>query len=275
MHPRADDGTGDGAPDPDRDRAVAAAEHVVVRVNGRVCHRGGRLLDRQVRVDRDVEADPLLRAADARVPDRDGPRARHLAEVEERAVGVRLRSLAAELVEAPAVAVTLVAERLREPARVEVRAALAVLVDHAAVGELRTAEIVERRQRAEGGELEDGAEQVVRVRRAAGQGHDGLALEELRDAGRAGRVRRCGRNAAPRGARADRDDRAGLGGDLVQRVDRLLAADLAVDAAVLLGNGALDDEDELALVLVQGLLERLLESGGRPPRTRSRDSRPR
>src|SRR5512138_2512522 len=133
----------------------------------RIRHRCRRLLDRHRRVERNGERDALLGAPHARVADADRPRARDLAEGEERAVRVRLRPLAAELVEAPPVAVPLVAVDLREPPRVEVRPPRAVLVDHAAVREHRAALRVERGERAERRELEHRAEQVVGVRRAA------------------------------------------------------------------------------------------------------------
>ena len=61
-----------------------------------------------------------------------------------------------------------------------------------------------------------------------------------------------------RRARADRDDRAGLGRALLQDVDRGAAADLAVDAVVLRRDRAFDDEDVLALVLLHRRLARRL-----------------
>ena len=125
----------------------------------------------------------------------DRPGVRHLAEVQRRAARVRRRALAAHLVQALALAVPLVAELLHEAAGVEVRAARAVLVDGAAVGEGRPALLVERRQRAERDVLQRRAEEDVRVGRAAGQRDDRLALEDRRRARRArsgsGRRRGC------------------------------------------------------------------------------------
>jgi len=74
-----------------------------------------------------------------------------------------------------------------EAARVEVRAALAVLVNEAAVGEQRAALRVEVGQLPEREEVHHRREEVVRVRRAARNRDDGLA-EHLRDGARAGRV---------------------------------------------------------------------------------------
>jgi hypothetical protein len=83
------------------------------------------------------EADAALGAAEAGVAGahRPGPGA-HVAEQDGGAVGVGLRPLAAELVEAPPLAVALVAELQGETAGVEVGAALAVLVDEPGVGKL-------------------------------------------------------------------------------------------------------------------------------------------
>ena len=162
------------------------------------------------------------------------------------------------LVEAAPLAVPRVAEVLHEAAGVEVGAARAVLVDRPAVGELRPPELVERRKRAERRELEDDAEEVVGVRRAARDRDDRLALQHLRRARRAGRVRVGGRDPAPRRAGADRDDRPRLRGDGVRELEGRLPADLAVDAVVLHGDRALDDEDVLPLVRLHRVLEALL-----------------
>ena len=66
------------------------------------------------------------------------------------AVEGRFRALAAHLVQAPALAVAFVAPLLHETAGVVVGAALALIVDDAAVGEQRTVVLVERGQLAEG-----------------------------------------------------------------------------------------------------------------------------
>src|SRR5512143_2642023 len=108
------------------------------RSDGRVRVGRRRPVDLDRVVDRRAPEDLLLRASDARMPDADRPRVDDLAELLDRAVRVRLRPLAAELVEAVAEAVPLVPELLREAAGVEVRAARAVLVDRAPVREFRT-----------------------------------------------------------------------------------------------------------------------------------------
>ena len=57
-------------------------------------------------------------------------------------------------------------------------------------------------------------------------------------------------SARPRRARSDGDDRAGLAGHVVHDLDGRTAADHAVDAVVLGGDGPFDDADELARVLL-------------------------
>ena len=100
---------------------------------------------------------------------------------------------------------TLVAEVAGESSGVEVGPPRAVLVARPAVGPLRPAQLIESGQGAEGGELQGGAEEVVRVRRAAGNGHHRLAGEDLRRADGARGVGVGRRDPAPGGAGADGD----------------------------------------------------------------------
>ena len=96
--------------------------------------------------------------------------------------------------------------------RVEVGAARAVVVDDPAVGELGAALVVELGQRPEGGVLQHRAEQVVGVGRAAWDGDDRLALQDVaRRPRRRWGSGRGGRDAAPGGAGADGDDRGRRG----------------------------------------------------------------
>jgi len=160
--------------------------------------------------------------------------------------------------------VALVAELQGEAAGVEVGAALAVLMDDAAVGELGPAELIDGGQAAEGEEMHHRGKEVVGVGRTAGDRHHRLA-EHVADAGGAGRVRLGGGHAAPGGAGADGDDGGGIGRALLHHVDGLVAADLAVDAVVLDRDGALDHQDILALVGLHGGLARgfgLVAGGG-------------
>src|SRR5664280_363507 len=206
------------AADQPREPGCRGADPSLVRLDRRVAVGRRRVFDLDRRVERDAECDGLLRAADARVADADRPGAGDLAERLQRAVGVRHRTLAPHLVQAPPLAMALVAELLHEATRIEVRPPRAVLVDDAPVGEARPPLVVERRQRAERHELQRGAEEVVRVRRTTWDRHHRLAREDLRRTGRPGRVRVRRRNATERGARPDRDDRPRLLRDLVQPV---------------------------------------------------------
>ena len=127
-------------------------------------------------MDRLGEADALLGAADAGMAATDRPDASPTSpKPMRRAVGVGFRPLAAELVEAVALAVALVAELHGEAAGIEVRAAFAVLVNQARVGEHRPAELIHRRQLAEGEEVHHGGQEVVRIGRATGNGDHRLA----------------------------------------------------------------------------------------------------
>jgi hypothetical protein len=191
-----------------------------------------------------------------------------IAEAQGRAVGVGFRTLAAELVEAVALAVAAVAEFHGEAPGVEVGAALAVFMDQARVGKLGTAQLVEFRQLAEGEEMHHGGEEVVGVGRAAGNGHHRLAEDfgHTRGAGRAGigaGNRGNGRgHAAPGGAGADGDHGRGIGRAFLEHVDRGLAADLAVDAVGLGRDRAFNHQHVLALV---GLHRRLARGLGLVP----------
>src|SRR5271166_1118346 len=107
----------------------------------------------------------------------DWPHARDFVELAGGAGGVRDRSFATELVEAPAFAMAFVAECQCIAAGVEVCAARAVVMNHALVGEFGAAEFVERRKLAHSDVLENYGQQVIRVGRATGQIDDRLAGE--------------------------------------------------------------------------------------------------
>ena len=68
--------------------------------------------------------------------DADRPHAGNFIEVARGAGGVSDRTFAAELVQAPAFAMAIIAERAGKASGIEVRAARAVFVDHAVVSEL-------------------------------------------------------------------------------------------------------------------------------------------
>ncbi len=216
-------------------------------------------------MDRLRKADAFLAAADAGMARAHRPGLHPcVPEQDDGTVGVGLRTLAAELVQAVALAVVLVAEFQRETAGIEMSAALAIFVDEPAVGEERAAQFIDGRQFAEGEEVNHGGKEIVRVRRTAGNGHDVVAAERFGDANRARRVWRRGGHAAPGSAGAYRNDRSRTRSRLASKLKRGLAADLAINTAVLHGNGAFDHEQILALVLLhRGLLGGLdLVAGG-------------
>src|ERR1019366_1254964 len=86
---------------------------------------------------------PFSRAAKPPHAGPNRPHARNLVEVPRRAGGVGHWPLAAQLVQAVSLAVSLIAERRREPSGVEVGASRAVLVDHTLIRESRTAILIE------------------------------------------------------------------------------------------------------------------------------------
>lgn len=165
----------------------------MVGMNGRYSVFGQRRLF----MHRLVEYDALFGAPDARVADTDRPRVRQLTKAHNRAVGVGLGALAAECKQAVPEPVALVAVLASEATGVEVCAARAMLVDGPTVCEQRTTLVVERRQTAESHELEHGAQEVVGIRRATRNGHNGRALEDLRSSNGVGRIRIGRRDPAP------------------------------------------------------------------------------
>ena len=185
------------------------------------------------------------------VPPRPRPGA-HVVEQDGRAVGVGLGTLAAQLVQAIALAMALVAEFQGEAAGVEMGAAFAVFMDQTGIGEFGPALVVHRRQLAEGQEVDHGGQEVIGVGRTAGDGDHRLGGQDLGHAGGAGRIGRRGRHAAPGRAGADGDHRRGTLGAFLDQIQGGLAADLAVDAVVLDRDGALDHQDILAPVLLHG-----------------------
>lgn len=142
-------GTGGDAPtslgeDPGKERWWRCRDHV------------GLLMERL------VEAHALLGAAEAGMPDAHRPGiGPNIAELDGRAVGIGLGSLATEFVETPALAVTFVAELLGEAGGIEMRPAFAVVVDQASIGEERPALAVKVRQLLKRQIIEDRREQVV------------------------------------------------------------------------------------------------------------------
>lgn len=173
------------------------------------------------------------------------------------------RPLAAEFEEAPALARGLTVERLCELATLVERAAIAAIVDGLPEERLRPAEIVELRH-AKGKHLDLRTGDDFRNRRAAGDVDDGLVLDDLSDADRAGRIRVRVRNAAVGCAGAECDDRRSPFGRFSQHVEIAHPADRRV-ARIAERNRAIHDQDVPAPVLAHGLQARLVDriAGGR------------
>lgn len=131
--------------------------------------------------------------ADADRPDA----AAHITELQGRAVAVGLGSLAAQMVEAPALTVALVTELLGKTPCVEVRTTLAVFMDQALIGKQWALLAIQRRQLAVGDVVSNRGEEVVGIGRAAGNIDDGGAdiAEGLFEADGTGRVATAGRHA--------------------------------------------------------------------------------
>src|SRR5208337_4966741 len=173
-------------------RAHDAREHrnssriqagALLLVDARISNRRTLVLEIGQRVDWLGEADALLAAADAGMARAHWPGLHaRIAEQHDGAVGVGFRTFAAEFVQAVPLAVAFVAEFQREAARVEMGAALAVLVDEPAVGEQRAALAIDGRKLAEGQEVNDASEEVIWVRRAARNAKNVVAAERFRDA---------------------------------------------------------------------------------------------
>ncbi len=206
-------------------------------------------------MDRLVERGALFGASEARVagPDRPGAEA-DIAEADGRAVGVGLRALAADLVQAPALPVAEIAELQREASGVEMRPALAILVDKAAIGEFRPVLLVEIGRLLEREKVQNGGNEIIRIGRTARDVDDELSRHDVLRGLRAGRIGVGRLDSAPRRARTDRDDRRRTFGGFANVLHLRPAADLAVDAVVLGRRAALGHEDVLALVLLHDLL---------------------
>src|SRR5512141_419780 len=172
--------------------------------------------------------------------------------------GVGPGTLAARLVEAVPVPVPLVAEPFDEPAGIEVRTTRAILVDGARVREGGPPEAVKGGQGPVRRVLEHRPEEIVRVGGASRETHHRLPFENPGNPHGAGRVRVGRRDAAPGCAGADRDDRARLSADLLRDLHGRPPADPAIGADLRPGDRTLDHAHELAGVLPDGGLQRLL-----------------
>ncbi|GDE94171.1 hypothetical protein HmCmsJML291_04163 [Escherichia coli] len=81
----------------------------------------------------------------------------------------------AEVVQAPAFAVTFITELFGKTTSIEVRATFTVFVNQTTIGESRTVFVIQFRRFAVSDDVRNGREEVVRVRRAARNIDNGFA----------------------------------------------------------------------------------------------------
>ncbi|MEZ5729321.1 MAG: hypothetical protein R3E48_15800 [Burkholderiaceae bacterium] len=166
------------------------------------------------------------------------------------------RALAAQFVQAPALARTGVVEALGEQAAFVERAAVATVMDALAEEGAWATECIELGQLAEREDVRDRAGHRLRQGRAAGDVDHRLVADQLGDRDRAGGIGIRFGQAAEGCAGTDRHH----GGRMLDRLGQHgqigLAGDHRVDATVGGGYRAVDDDDVLALVLRHRLAAR-------------------
>ena len=217
----------------------------------------------QVLVERAVVPEAFFAAADAAVAGLDGI-AGALVPLDHRAGVVGDRTAAAHLVKAIALARVFVVQRLDEQAGIVVGAAIAGVVNAAAVELLGPALAVERGKLSQHQQVGHDGHHHVGDGRAAGDVDDRL-VDELVNRRGAGWIGLGGLHAAVGGATAPGHDRGRILGDGLQNRFGGLAADHAVDAVILGGHRAFNQHDVLALVVRDGVVQAFfgLEAGGR------------
>jgi hypothetical protein len=152
------------------------------------------------------------------------------------------RAFAAELVQAPALAVALIAEGPSEASGVKAGATGTVFVDDSVVGELWPSEFVERRQFAHRDVLENHGQKVVRIGRAAREIHDRLAGDDRIDANRAGGIRIGRRNSSPRRAGTNRDHSRSLRRYIFRDLNRGFAGEFHEHAVIFCRDRSFDNK---------------------------------
>ncbi|CAM2154325.1 hypothetical protein PT2222_300026 [Paraburkholderia tropica] len=253
---------------------VVALEHGALdraddrmRGDGRARHAGdahadavGVLLDAELVdvdhavVERALVPEAVFGAAETAVARLD--RERHAVVPAHRRAGVvGGRALAAHLVEAVALARAFVVPAFDELARVEVRTPVAFVVNALAVEHLRAALAVERRQAVERDHVGDHGGHHFGNGRAARHLDDGLVENHVGDRRGARGIGLRRLHAAPRGARAPRDDGLGVGAHALELFDEGLAAGEAEHAVFVERRIAFHGDDVVALVLRADVFE--------------------
>ncbi len=155
-------------------------------------------------------------AGDAAVSGADRPTG-VIVPLHHRTVEGRRRALAAHLVQTPAFAMPFVAPLGDESAGVVVRAALALIVNDAAVGEQRPVVLIERGQIVEGQVMHQHRRRIGRIVRAAGHVDHLDPGHGLLNAQRAGRIGLGADQPAVERAGAHGDGGRGVAADLSRR----------------------------------------------------------
>jgi len=184
---------------------------------------------------------------------------------EGRAGIVRCWTAAAHFVEAPTLARAVVVPRLNELAGVKEGAAVALIVDALAIEHFRAADAIEFRQGVEGEDVGKDAGHDFGNGRAAGHIDNRLVRDELVDGHGAGGIGMSGLDAAVGGAGAPGNDSLCVLSGLLEDVQKGVAADGAVDAAILGGSIAFNGKKIAAGMVLDELLADLfdLETRGR------------
>src|SRR5208282_3494468 len=226
------------------------------RVDRRVGVGRRHLVDLHGLEHRDAERDAFLCTSNARCPDPDRPHVGNLVEVSRRASRVCVGSLAAHLIQTPAFAVAVVAVLLYEAAGIKVRSARALVMNVAIKRELETPLLIEFRQRAGFGKLQDYPEQRVGIGWTSRDVYDRLLRQQIGDADRTRWIRIGRRNPSPGCAGTDGDYGRSLSRHVGEDFHGWPPGQLHIDALIPSGDRALDHADVLTGVIVHGLRER-------------------
>jgi len=219
---------------------------------------------REALVERTVVPETGFAAANAAMAGADGER-NAVVPFEGGAGIVSCWTAAAHFVEAPALASAVVVPRLDELSGVEEGAAVALIVNALAIEHFRAADAIEFGQGVEGEDVGEDAGHDLGDGRAAGHVDDGLVRDELVDGHGAGGIGMSGLDAAIGGAGAPGNDGFGVFGGFFEDVQKGIAADGAVYAAILGGSIAFNGKEIAAGVILNEFFANCfdLEAGGR------------
>src|ERR1019366_7486269 len=238
-----------------RERADCALRRAYRRVGFRRCRGGMNLYNLE---HGHTERDAFLCTSNARRADTNWPHVGNFVEMSGGAPRVCVGSLAAHLIQTPSFAVALVAVLFYEPAGIEVRSSRALIMNVAVKRELGAPFLIEFRQRARVGKLQDYPEQRVGIGWTSRDVYDRLMRQEISDAYRTRWIRIGRGNSSPGSAGADGDYRGSLSRHVGEDLHGWPPGQLHIDALIPSGDRALNDADVLGGAIVHGLHERFL-----------------